>query len=236
VADGGGTVDSQDKRTVDQRLAECVAGVVTLRTDIEQLKRKVVPLPKWLTIAGVVCGIVSAIATTLNGLHVYPLRNPELRAVAGQSLALAYSPKAKKLDLDWSFSIGNDGNVPNIVRNVAGEVHDLVDPTRSVIHFGPNDLDCTAGEAQIGVPFVVGQGLPKSLTCNASSYLPESGRLILGDGTSKEFTLLIEGDKQTSVTLKYCFDLPDQSVTEIRAGDQKMANRFIYPSCKSGAE
>jgi hypothetical protein len=149
---------------------------------------------------------------------------------------LTYSPQGRKLSLVWSISIGNDGDLPNVVTNVSGEIHNSNDITKQVIVFGPTDIDCVAGQAKITVPFVVGQGLPISVTCTASAFLPESGRQILGDGASKDFTFSIKGQKQTSSSLRYCFDLPDQEIAQLSSKDQSLTDRFVYSSCEVGAK
>jgi hypothetical protein len=230
------TASAPDSQAIQQRVTELEADAGVLRSEIERIKQKIPTFPNWLTVAGTVCGIVAAIVTIFSSLHSYFWRTPQLRVVAGPTLMLKYSPQGRKLDLKWSFSIGNDGDLPNIVNNVAGEIHDSDDISKRVIVLGPTDLDCMAGQAKITVPFVVGQGLPISVTCTATAYLPELGRLILGDGASKEFTLSIKGQRQTSGISHYCFDLPDEEIAQLSSGDQKLSDRFVYSSCESGAK
>jgi hypothetical protein len=230
------TVSSSDSRATQQQVTESEAALAALRNDLEQLRQKISKFPNWLTVTGTVCGIAVAIVSIISGLYSHFWRAPQLKLVASPTLTLTYSPQGRNLGLEWSFSIGNDGDLPNIVNNVTGEIHDSDDISKQIIVFGPTDLNCLAGQSKIRVPFVVGQGLPISLTCTAIAYLPEQGHLILRDGSSKKFTFSIKGQKQTSSSSEYCFDLPDQEITRLDSGNQKFSDRFVYSSCDLGAK
>jgi hypothetical protein len=211
-------------------------GIEQLRTDIEKLKGQLPSTPNWLTLVGTVCGILAALVGIWLGLHTYFWKAPRLSIVAGPTLALRYLPIQHRLSVEWTFSVGNDGDLVNTVSDGAGEVRDSADSSKQVIVFGAADLECTTGQAKVSVPFEVGPGLPVSVTCTASGYLSDRGRSLLADGAPKEFVFSLKGEKQSRARSGYCFDVPDEEASEFRSGGSIISDRFVFSSCEEGAE
>ena len=213
-----------------------MGGIVLFLAKSMNAIKKLLSFPNWLTNMGTVCGIFAAIVTVWVGLHVYFWRTPKLSVVAGPTLTLRYLPPQHMLSVQWTFSVGNDGDLANIVSDGQGEIRDSAGGSEQVIVFSAADLDCATGEAKVAVPFVVGQGLPVSVTCTASGYLSDRGRSILADGASKEFVFSLKGQRQSGSKSRYCFDLPDEEANEFRSGGHMISDRFVFSSCGVGAE
>jgi hypothetical protein len=232
----GDQVNATNLSALRQELAGNVRDLALVRTDLARLKEKLPSIPNWLTVTGTVCGILAAIVSVGIGLHTYFWRVPQLNVVAGPTLALRYLPQQHRLGVEWTFSVGNDGDLANIVSDEASEIDDFSSASNQVIVFSPTDLDCTTGQAKVSFPFVVGQGLPVPVTCTANGYLSDQGRSILADGAAKKFVFSLKGRKQTESNLQYCFDLPDKEIGELRSGERTVAIRFVYSSCDAGVK
>lgn len=229
-------INATDLSAIQQQLAQNASDLATLRTDLEWVKEKPPSIPNWLTITGTVSGIFAAIVSVAIGLHTYFWKVPKLNVVAGPTLGLTYLPQQRRLSVEWTFSVGNDGDLTNVVNDEAGEIDDFGGAPNQAITFSPTDLDCTTGQAKVGVPFNVGPGLPVPVSCTARAYLPDQGRSILADGATKKFVFSLKGQKQTSTSSQYCFDLPDNEISSLRTGMRVVSVRFMYSSCEAGAK
>jgi hypothetical protein len=232
----GEQVSDSDLAAIRQQLADNVANLSVLRADLGRLKEKLPAIPSWLTITGVVFGILSAIVGVLVGLHSFFWKLPRLSAVAGPTLALRYLPQMHELSVGWTFSVWNDGDLSNVVSDEAGEIDDSADASKKVVVFSPTEIDCTTGQAKVWVPFDVGQGLPVSVTCTADGFLSDKSRSMLSDGSPKKFKFSLKGQRRTSSNLEYCFDLPDREIDDLRSGTRAVSIRFVYSSCSAGAK
>lgn len=207
----------------------------TLRAEIDQLKQKQPSLPNWLVALGAVCGLCAALASVASGLwnaHAYLSSSPKLSVVEGPTLNLTYMPQQSRVMFSFTFSVANDGDQPNVVSDLSAKVTDRFDSSRQVGAFTSTDFECSTGNAKLSVPFTVGQGLPTSIACTASAYVPETGRAILADGNSKQFIFSMIGQKKTTGVLSYCFDLPDDATNQLRGRVRRVSVRFISPTCE----
>jgi hypothetical protein len=175
-----------------------------LRVEIDGLKQKLPSLPRGVTTAGAICGLIAVVFSLVGGLwsaYQYLSRSPKLSLVQGPILGFAYLPNNNKTTFTVTFSVANDGDLPNIVTDMSASVANRVAESQQIVFFDSADFDCASGQAKVSLPFTVGPGLPNSITCTAIAYVPESGRPILADGSAKRFSFLMMGQKGTRDTV-----------------------------------
>ena len=205
-----------------------------LRAEVGELSRKLPTLPNWFATLCAICGLLAALVAVVGGIwgaYAYLSRAPKLSLIGGPTLALAFLPRLSSVTFEWAFSIGNDGDLPNVVTDLSARVDSRTDPPRQVVVFTSADFDCSTGQAKVSVPFPVGEGLPTPVTCSATASIPESGRAVLADGNPKQFVLSIVGQRGTNSRFSYCFDLPDEEISQLRSGGQEVSVRFVHSSC-----
>jgi hypothetical protein len=192
-------------------------------------------LPNWAIDLGAVCGLVVAILTIGKfgwDVFMYFSSSPKLSLVDGPALELSYLPQQHRVDVVFPFAIQNEGERPNIVSALTASIVDRADPSKRVAVFTSTDFKCKTGQAKVSIPFTVANGLPASMECLASAYVPESGRGIFVNDNSKQFVLSAAGQKKTTSALSYCFDVPDYFSNGIRNGQSKVDVKFIAPYCE----
>src|SRR5208337_2094291 len=224
MAEGGGN-ETTPLGTNGHSLPANATELEMLQAEVNRIKQRLPSLPRWLTTAGAICGLIAALFSVVGGLwsaHVYLSSSPRLSLVAGPTLGLVYLPQEHRVTFTLPFSVANDGDRANVVTDLSAVLTDRTETSRRVAAFAATDFDCTTGQAKVPVPFTVGQGLPTSMVCTASAYVPESGRALFADGSPKQFVFSVTGQKNTAAELSYCFDLPDYAGSQLRAGDSRV--------------
>lgn len=202
-----------------------------IKSEIAQLKKR---LPDRITKIGAILGIVTAIAGTVRGgfdLYKWLTRAPMISMVPGPSLSMEYQPSKNRIRLDFSFSVANYGDEPNVIDRMDARLTGIYSTPEDAIRFSSLDFTCFSGGAKVPIPFPLAPGLPVSVSCTAESDMPNAGLNLL---TQKEnrFEVALYGRMNSEGRMPFCFFVASEVVSETKASPQGIVKRrFLNPQC-----
>jgi hypothetical protein len=179
-------------------------------------------------------GIVTAVVGGFRGtfdLYKWTTRAPLISMVPGPSLSMEYHPSRNRVKLEFSFSVANYGDEPNVVDRMDAQLSSISSAPEHTIQFSSLDFSCSSGGASVPIPFPLAPGLPVTVSCTAESDMPEGA---LAQLTQKEnrFEVGLYGQKNSKGKMPFCFFVPSEVISDVRTSPQTpIKRRFLNPQC-----
>jgi len=205
-----------------------------LRAEVDDLKKH---QPGWVARLGSYAGLIVAGITIIGaawGAYRWFSSAPGISIFRNPTLEIHYSPRNKRIQLGFAFAIANYGDKDNIVEEITGSIERRLagNPTSAYIHFSTLDFVCFVDNARVPIPFPLRKSLPSSMSCSASGELLDRARDQILTQSVQTFEVVFRGQGGTQSTISYCFDLPDDAISEISTSKQPMKRRFVYADCE----
>jgi|SRR5882762_11478175 len=203
-----------------------------IKTELAQLKKS---LPDRVTRIGAILGIVTAVVGGVRGgfdLYKWLARAPLISMVPGPSLSMEYQPSRNRVKVEFSFSVANYGDEPNVVDRMDARLSSISSVPEHTVQFSSLDFTCSSGGASVPIPFPLAPGLPVTVSCTAESDMPE-GALALLTEQENRFEVGLYGQNNSKKQMPCCFFVPADVISEVRASPQALVKRrFLNPQCR----
>jgi hypothetical protein len=207
-------------------------------TEIEQIKSELAQLKKGLpdrvTRIGAILGILTAAVGGVRGsfdLYKWMTRAPLVSMVPGPSLSMEYQPSKNHVKFEFSFSVANYGDEPNVVDKMDARLSNISSAPQNTVQFSSLDFTCSSGGASVPIPFPLAPGLPVTVNCAAESDMPE-GALALLTQQENRLEVALYGQKHSKGQMPFCFFVPADVISEARASPRAiLKRRFLNPQC-----
>jgi hypothetical protein len=158
-------------------------------------------------------------------------RAPKIAMVAGPSLSMEYDTSRNRIKFDFTLSVANYGDEPNVVDGMDGRLSSGSISPQDRIQFSALDFTCSSGNARVPIPFPLAPGLPVTVSCMAESNMPERALDMLTQNENR-FDVELHGLKNSEGLASFCFYLPADVIRQTTASPQiTIRRRFVNPQC-----